>query len=113
MTQPSPLAVVQLLLAKYHAEATAPLAAQLHAALERIAQLEAQVQQLRTVSERGHRGTYQPGALYERGEEVAFGGSTWRALVDDPAEPPPNPECWRLIAQGRRSGAAGKALRRV
>jgi len=96
--RPDVLAVVQLLLAKYQAEVVAPLTARVHV-LEK--EVEAHKQRLA----RGHRGTYQPGALYETGDEVMVHGSTWRALVDDPKGAPPG-DGWVLVAQGRKFARA-------
>lgn len=98
---PNPLAVVQLLLAQYHAATVAPLAAQLKDARERIQQLESEAA-LRKAAAGRPCGPYTPGAEYMAGDQVMRAGSTWRALVDDPAGPPPG-EGWMLIAAGRRA----------
>lgn len=92
--RPDLLAVVQVLLAKYHAEAIAPLQQQVEELKRQLALHQRQL-------ERGHRGKYIPGALYEKGDECSWVGSTWRALVNDPKDSPPSPE-WALVAQGTR-----------
>jgi hypothetical protein len=95
-----PLKVIEALLARYHAATIIPL-------LARIALLEKRCDELQRAARRGHRGTYIAGALYEIGEEVALNGSTWRALVDDPKNPPGtgSDKEWQLIAQGRKNHA--------
>jgi hypothetical protein len=101
------LTVVQLLLAKYHRDVVVP---QLATYADRIRELEAQVTQQARQLERGHCGVYQPGALYEKGDEVLVNGSTFRARIDDPSGPPPG-EGWQMIAQGRKYNSRGQGLR--
>jgi hypothetical protein len=53
-----------------------------------------------------HRGTYDPECEYKLNEEVAWNGSTWRALRSTRGVEPPG-EDWRLVAQRGKSGPRG------
>jgi hypothetical protein len=105
--RPDVLTIVQMLLAKYQREVVQPLLA---AQAARIADLEAQVAAHTRRLERGHCGVYQPGALYETGDEVLVNGSTYRAMADDPHGPPPGDD-WQMVSQGRKYNSRGQRLR--
>jgi integrin beta 3 len=54
-----------------------------------------------------HRGLFKPGATYQRGDEVKFGGHIYRALKDTTARPSEGDE-WTLAAHRGRDGRDGK-----
>lgn len=54
-----------------------------------------------------HKGTWELGKSFEEADEVMWGGSTWRCLVDKTiAEPGTSPD-WQMIAQ---RGKPGKSI---
>lgn len=52
-----------------------------------------------------HRGAYRDGGYYLAGDEVEYGGATWRALRDAPGAP--DSDGWTLIAARGRQGIQG------
>lgn len=53
------------------------------------------------------RGVYRPDGKYERGDTVTFGGSTWIAQKDEPADKPGGGDGWRLAVKKGRDGRDG------
>jgi hypothetical protein len=53
-----------------------------------------------------HLGTYDPDREYRLNDEIAWNGSTWRALRSTRGVEPPG-EDWRLVAQRGKSGPRG------
>jgi hypothetical protein len=53
-----------------------------------------------------HMGTYDPDREYRLNDEIAWNGSTWRALRSTKGVEPPG-EDWRLVAQRGKSGPRG------
>jgi integrin beta 3 len=54
------------------------------------------------------RGVYQAGRVYERGDSVTWGGSSWIAQVDAPPGKPGDPESgWRLAVKRGADGKTG------
>jgi len=45
-----------------------------------------------------HRGRWEATTIYQQGDEVALGGSSWRAVRNDVGSKPPGPD-WLLVAQ--------------
>jgi Collagen triple helix repeat (20 copies) len=53
-----------------------------------------------------HRGQYRPGAHYFEGDEVEYGGATFRALIEAPGAP--DGEGWIVVAARGRQGIPGE-----
>jgi hypothetical protein len=92
-----------------------PLEDQLAAQAKQIAELERRVAELtgaidvlRTVGSGGinHRGAYDEGASYARGDAAMSGGSSFIAIRDH-AGPCPGPD-WRLLASAGKRGQRGE-----